>query len=67
MFIDTSGRRALPVAFKDVRPFNEGRAAVLVDGYWGFIDHSGKEVVPTVYLKVADFSEGFAAVQYKNP
>jgi hypothetical protein len=65
-FIDTSGQRVIPIAFKDVKPFKEGRAAVLVDGYWGFIDHSGKEVVPTVYFKVDDFSEGYAAVQYKG-
>lgn len=42
--------------------FNEGKAAVKANGFWGFIDKEGHAIGELVYDEVRDFHEGMAAV-----
>lgn len=51
--------------YEDARDFSEKRAAIKVDGKWGFIDYDEKTVIPCIYSRVGDFSEGVA--YYEKP
>ena len=62
-FIDKTGKEVVPCKYHYVNSFDQGLAAVELNGKWGFIDTTGKEVVPCNYDGVGDFSEGLAAVQ----
>lgn len=46
-----------------VGPFYEGRAAVEIDGKWGFIDRLGHEVIPCTFNSVSHFSGNAAKVE----
>ncbi|WP_176220607.1 WG repeat-containing protein [Cohnella massiliensis] len=46
--------------------FNEGYAAISVDGKWGYIDTSGKEIVAPKYDEALNFSNGLAAIKVNN-
>lgn len=60
-FIDASGAEIVPIEFDDARSFANGRAAVSVDGAWGFITRDGAVVIEPQYAAVGDFSaEGMA-------
>lgn len=48
---------------EEARDFHDGRAAIKVNGQWGFINKEGKITVSCVYNAVSDYSEGLAAVQ----
>lgn len=51
--------------YQDARDFSEKRAAVMMDGKWGFIDYDERLVIPCIYSKVGSFSEGVA--YYEKP
>ncbi len=71
-FIDENGKEITPLKYEWVFSFNEGFAAVsidgkhapneYVDGKWGFIDKNGKEITPITYSYAYKFSEGLALV-----
>jgi hypothetical protein len=44
----------------------EGLAAIVGDGKWGFIDNTGKLAVPLTYDYAFSFSEGMAAVNRRD-
>lgn len=46
-------------AYEYAADFSEGKAAVKLNGKWGFIDAAGKMVVQPKYKKVDRFSDGF--------
>lgn len=46
--------------------FNEGLAAIRVDGKWGYIDTRGKEVVAPQYEEALNFTNGLAAINVNN-
>ena len=46
--------------YEDAHDFSEKRAAVKMDGKWGFIDYEEHIVIPCIYSKVGDFAEGVA-------
>jgi hypothetical protein len=48
--------------FEDLHVFSEGRAAVKLDGKWGYVDENGETKVPFLYDEAEDFEEGLAAV-----
>lgn len=49
--------------YNNYREYRCGRAAVCLDGKWGFVNTCGREIVPCVYDEVTDFStSGFARV-----
>jgi hypothetical protein len=52
-----------PLELTDARDFSQGRAAVRVQGLWGYIDSSGDPVVPPTYPEAGPFERGLAAVR----
>lgn len=54
------------VTYKEARDFSDGRAAVCIDGLWGFIDTLGAQAIPCVYETVSDFSSNRALVVLQN-
>ncbi|MEM8885352.1 MAG: WG repeat-containing protein [Planctomycetota bacterium] len=50
-----SGRFVIPPRFRIARQFRHGRAAVQVNGRFGFIDRKGKLVIPAQYDRCSDF------------
>ena len=65
-FLDYEGNVLIPFDFVDAHSFQNGVAAVAVEGKyypkWGFIDTCGKTVVPFRYYEVRNFREGLALV-----
>ena len=55
-FLDSSGKIEM------LRSYHDGRAAVKVNGKWGFFDRRQKLIVDPIYDQVRDFSDGCAAV-----
>ena len=53
----------LPGEYDEARAFQEGLAAVKLQGKWGFADKTGKVVIQPQYKEVHSFSEGLAAVK----
>ncbi|MCU0416599.1 MAG: WG repeat-containing protein [Cytophagaceae bacterium] len=53
----------LKVVVLNVRPYQEGLAAVQQKKGWGFIDKNGVVVIPCTYLWVSDIQHGMAVVQ----
>ncbi len=49
--------------FQDADDFSEGRAAVKLNGKWGYIDVNGKMVIRPRYDLAFEFSEGLAWVR----
>lgn len=47
--IDTNGRQVSNREFDNAKPFVEGYAPVMLDGYWGMIDTTVNTVLPIVY------------------
>jgi hypothetical protein len=45
-FIDRTGRFAIQPAFESAHDFEEGLAAVRIEGRWGFTDTTGRIVIP---------------------
>jgi hypothetical protein len=48
--------------FQLAAPFYEGRAAVRVDGLFGFVDTSGQIVIPPTFEQASQFRHGLAEV-----
>ncbi len=61
-YIDKSGKFIIPPQFDTSGFYNDGIAAVEVDGKYGFIDKQGDFVIPLQFHSAYDFSEGLAAV-----
>ncbi|MEL6865532.1 MAG: WG repeat-containing protein [Bacteroidota bacterium] len=61
--MNRQGKMVTTKDFREIRPFNEGRAVVKYRGAYGYIDPSGKLAIAANYSKAAAFSEGRAAVQ----
>lgn len=60
--LKSTGEIVVPAKCGTVRPFNEGLAAVDLNGKWRFIDKTGKVVIPLKYNLAYSFSEGLANV-----
>lgn len=61
-FIDSTGKFAIEPRFESARDFQQGLAAVKIDGAWGFINIEGRGVIAPKFARVQDFHEGLAAV-----
>ena len=61
--INRSGKLITDRNYKQIRPYNEGFAAVKYKDGYGFIDVRGNLVIPAKFSKVSDFREERAAVQ----
>ncbi len=65
-FIDKDGKLAVGGRpFAEARPFQDGRAAVKMEGKWGFINKKGSFVIPPKYLDAGSFYGGVAPVKEK--
>lgn len=60
--IDNNNKCVIECKYDSVRPFKEGRAAVLIGFDWSFINEYG-ETIANGFEEVENFSEGFAAVK----
>lgn len=63
-FIDKKGKIAILPKFDEVGDFNNGLAAVKINGKWGFINSKGAYVVKPTYKMATDFSNGLALATY---
>ena len=43
-FIDTAGRKIVPLDYEDADDFTEGAGRIKSDGKWGYVDKGGKVV-----------------------
>jgi hypothetical protein len=57
-----NGREDKLLPIQSARTFSEGRAAVYVNGGWGYIDKRGTLVIEPKYLYPVDFRSGYAVV-----
>lgn len=58
-----TGRFVIPPRYEDARLFSEERAAVMIDGRWGFINPGGRMTIPARYGRAHAFFNGLAAVR----
>ena len=66
-FIDKAGKVVIPLMYEKIYlGFNDGWAAVQLNGKWGYIDTSGKTVLPFKHENALPFREGLAAVELKG-
>src|SRR4029453_16232120 len=56
------GSIAVPPKYDWVGAFADGRAAVRLNGLYGFVDEDGREIVAPQYRVVDDYHFGFAQV-----
>lgn len=63
IFMDKTGTKLFDTTFEDVRPFNEGLAAVRKNSKWGFIDKKGNCVIPFEYEDAHSFCHSYASVK----
>ena len=66
--VDTKGNFIIPIGMYDkINPFyDNGLAAVEIDGKYGFINTKGELVIPLMYDYAFGFSDGLAAVEYRG-
>ncbi|WP_246288251.1 WG repeat-containing protein [Achromobacter pestifer] len=63
-YIDKQGRMAIPPAYSDAKPFQNGLAAVSQGDLWGYIDASGKWVITPRFSTATGFNaEGTALAE----
>ena len=62
-YLGIEGEVVTQAVFNEARPFSSGRAAVRIDGAWGFIDRDGNMAVDARYDEVKDFVEDLTAVR----
>lgn len=62
IYIDRRGEQAFLGEFDMARTFHDRRAAVRVEGKWGYINTEGKMVVEPQYDSAYDFIDGYAEV-----
>ncbi|WP_313624808.1 WG repeat-containing protein [Achromobacter sp.] len=63
-YLDKQGGMAIPPAYEDARPFQNGLAAVSRDSLWGYIDKKGKWVIEPRFTDATGFNaEGTALAE----
>jgi hypothetical protein len=65
-FMDAEGNEVVAPKFESILGFSEDRAAVKLNGLYGYIDKSGKLVIPHQYIKAESFQGGIARVTDKE-
>jgi len=67
IYINHHGKEVLRLKGKDISgDFNQGLAAALKDGKWGFIDKQGKWKIPAQYKFAAYFHNDYVVVYISN-
>ncbi|HJW31623.1 MAG TPA: WG repeat-containing protein, partial [Saprospiraceae bacterium] len=62
-FIDTLGQIIIAPIYDEVSQFSEGKAAVNLEGLWGYIDRSGHNLTKAQYKSAFAFHDRRARVQ----
>lgn len=62
-YIGGKGEIVIEPKFQEAKFFNEGLAAIKLDGKWGFINPTGEIVIEQKFDKVNAFRGGLAAIQ----
>lgn len=66
-FLNKNGEVAIPARYSHVRPFKNGRAAVLIDdSRVAFVDKTGAVVLQTGFEYVADFTGDLTPFGWKE-
>jgi hypothetical protein len=66
-FKDKDGKQVVERVYDAAMDFSDGRAAVCLDGQWGYIDTQGELVIPCIYDDyIDDFSEGLVLVELND-
>lgn len=65
-FLDTLGHEVVPAMYELVHGFDDGLAAVKLNGKWGFINKENKMVIPAKYEFAHDFYTDRAAVKLNS-
>lgn len=66
-YVDENLEPKTPFCFDDGKDFNEGFAAVCLNGKWGYIDNKGEIVIDFQYGEAYSFQNGFAQVLDLKP
>ncbi len=62
-FVDLATKKeVIPFIFEQTRRFSGDRAAVRINGRWGYINNTGKVIIPPIYDAVGEFRGGMAEV-----
>jgi len=61
-FINYMGEQITPAVYDKAYPFNDGLAAVSLNGKYGYIDIKNKPIIPFQYLNAGKYAEGYAPV-----
>lgn len=64
-YISDKGAWVIKPQFQAAGPFNEGLAAVELNGKWGYVDTAGKLVVQPQFIEAYAFNAGLARVATK--
>lgn len=65
-FINANGEVLFKGRYLSVRPFADHRAAVNLNGKWGYINELGEMIIPARFDAVESFSEGLAFVKLND-
>ena len=65
-FINIVKNKKTKPIYDKTKKFQEGFAAICIDGKWGFVNKDGKIVIEPRYYDVSNFSHGLAAVSYSK-
>lgn len=61
-FVDQNNKVIIKPQFSYAHPFDEGIAAVQLNGLWGFIDDKGKLIAKYIYIDLGETNEGLIPV-----
>jgi hypothetical protein len=65
-FINTNGRTVFAGTFEQVNAFADHRAAVRIQGKWGYVNELGEMIIPPQFDGAETFSEGLAFVKVND-
>lgn len=65
-YVDGEGNVVIEPIYDDAKEFQEGLAAVSIDGFWGFIDIEGIIISEPKYRATSSYKNGYAAVSVNH-
>lgn len=64
--IDSEGKQVVPARYDSVILYEDGTAALLLDGKWAYVDRDGSRMTGFDYDRVGQFQDGIAFVRSGN-
>lgn len=65
-YVDGEGNIVIEPVYDEAKEFQEGLAAVSMDGFWGFIDIEGRTISEPKYGTASSYKNGYAAVSVNH-